>query len=104
MAMTKAVKEAIWLHGLLEELGIVQKNFSVYSDSQSAIHLAKNPVYHAFTKHIDVRHHFVQEIFNEGMILLKKVGTADNSADMMTKVVTAIKFNHCLDLINIMKI
>jgi len=104
MAVTEAVKEAIWLQGLLDELGIGQKKINVYSDSQSAIHLAKNPVYHVRTKHIDVRHHFVREIISEGRILLQKIGTAENPADMLTKVVTAIKFNHCLDLINIVRV
>ncbi|KAI4332243.1 hypothetical protein L6164_017167 [Bauhinia variegata] len=47
MAITEAVKEAIWLQGLLEDLGVSQKHIVVYCDSQSAIHLAKNQVYHA---------------------------------------------------------
>ncbi|KAI4331921.1 hypothetical protein L6164_016867 [Bauhinia variegata] len=55
MAITEAVKEAIWLQGLLEDLGVSQKHIVVYCDSQSAIHLAKNQVYHDRTKHIDVR-------------------------------------------------
>ena len=104
MAVTEAVKEAIWLQGLLEDLGIGQKHIPVYCDSMSAIHLAKNQVYHGRTKHIDVRYHFVREIFEEGEILLQKIKTEDNPADMLTKVVTTIKFKHCLDLINIMHI
>ncbi|GMP46000.1 hypothetical protein CsSME_00014322 [Camellia sinensis var. sinensis] len=85
MAVTKAFKEAIWLHGLIEDLGIVQKHVEVFCDSQSAICLAKNQVHHARTKHIDVRFHFIREIVNEGDILLQKIGTADNPADMLTK-------------------
>ncbi|KAE8684184.1 Flotillin-like protein 1 [Hibiscus syriacus] len=42
MAVTEAVKEAIWLQGLLGELGMEQKHIKVHCDSQSAIHLAKN--------------------------------------------------------------
>ena len=38
MAITKAVKEAIWLHGLLKDLGVGQKQLELYSDSQSAIY------------------------------------------------------------------
>nr|GEX22596.1 protein kinase-like domain-containing protein [Tanacetum cinerariifolium] len=53
MAMAEAVKEAIWLQGLLDELGIKQKFVTMYSNSHSAIHLVKNQVYHARTKHID---------------------------------------------------
>ncbi|GMI79054.1 hypothetical protein HRI_001574700 [Hibiscus trionum] len=104
MAVAEAVKEAIWLNGLLEDLGVVQSHISLYCDSQSAIHLAKNQVYHSRTKHIDVRYHFVREIFEEGKILLQKIATAENPADMLTKVVTSIKFNHCLNLINILQV
>ena len=101
MAVTEAFKEAIWLHGLVEDLGIVQKQVEVFCDSQSAICLAKNQVYHGRTKHIDVRFHFIREIVDEGNILLQKIRTADNPVDMLTKMVTGIKFQHCLDLINI---
>ena len=104
MAITEAVKEAIWLQGLLDDLGIGQKQVTVFCDSQSTIHLAKNQVYHARTKHIDVRYHFVREIIEEGGVLVQKIKTDDNPAVMLTKVVTTIKFNHCLDLINIAKV
>ena len=104
MAITEAVKEAIWLQGLLDDLGVGQKQVTVFCDSQSAIHLAKNQVYHARTKHIDVRYHFVREFIEEGGVLVQKIKTDDNPADMLTKVVTTIKFNHCLDLINIAKV
>ena len=70
MAITEAVKEAIWLQGLLDDLGVGQKQVTVFYDSQSAIHLAKNQVYHAQTKHIDVRYHFVREIIEEGGVLV----------------------------------
>ena len=76
----------------------------MFCDSQSAIHLAKNQVYHARTKHIDVRYHFVWEIIEEGGVLVLKIKTDDNPANMLTKVMTTIKFNHCLDLINIIKV
>ena len=104
MAVTEAVKETIWLQGMAKTLGLVQEHINVHCDSQSTIHLAKNQVYHARTKHIDVRFHFVREIIEEGKICLQKIKTADNPADMMTKVVTTIKFNHCLNLINILRI
>ncbi|PWA94422.1 Retrovirus-related Pol polyprotein from transposon TNT 1-94 [Artemisia annua] len=66
MAMTEAVKEGICLQELLGELGIKQKFITMHSDSQSVIHLTKNQVYHARTKHIDVRYHFIQEILEVG--------------------------------------
>ncbi|KAH9733925.1 retrovirus-related pol polyprotein from transposon TNT 1-94-like protein [Citrus sinensis] len=42
MAATEAVKEAIWLKGLLGDLGVIQENIAVFCDNQSAIFLANN--------------------------------------------------------------
>ena len=57
----------------------------ILCDSQSAIALAKNPVFHARTKHIDVRHHFVRECLAEKRIDLVKIHTTANTADALTK-------------------
>jgi hypothetical protein len=58
----QAAKEALWLTGLVKELGIQQSGVSLHCDSQSTIYLAKNQVYHARTKHIDVRIHKIREL------------------------------------------
>ncbi|KAM2897932.1 hypothetical protein COP2_007520 [Malus domestica] len=104
MAMAEAIKEAIWTLGLIADLGVEQRKMDVHCDSQSAIYLAKYQVHHARTKHIDVRYHFVREIIAEGEILVKKITSADNPADMLTKVVGASKFKHCLDLVHVRKV
>lgn len=60
MVVSHACKETILLKGFLGELGKVQDKLIVLCDSQSAIHLAKNPVYHTRTKHIETKYHFVR--------------------------------------------
>ncbi|KAH9679291.1 retrovirus-related pol polyprotein from transposon TNT 1-94-like protein [Citrus sinensis] len=85
MAATKAVKEAIWLKGLLGDLGVIQENITVFCDNQSAIFLAKNQTYHTRTKHIDVKYHYVRDIIESGVVLLRKIDTKDNPSDMLTK-------------------
>jgi len=102
MAMTEAMKEAIWLQGLLDDLGIEQDLLKINCDSMSAIYLAKNQVYHARTKYIDVRFHFVREILDEIDNELQKVHKKENPADMLTKVVSGVKFTHCKELLNIL--
>ena len=62
--MTVVMKEAIWLQGLLDDLGIDHDLLKINCDSMSTIYLAKNQVYHARTKHIDVRFHFAREILD----------------------------------------
>ena len=73
----------------------------VYSDSQSALHLCKNPMYHERTKHVDVKYHFVRDQVTSGIVKVQKVSTEDNPADMGTKIVTAAKFKHCLNLLHV---
>jgi len=48
-------------------------------DNMSAIYLVKNQIYHARTKHIDVRFHFIQEILDESDIELQKIHTKEKS-------------------------
>jgi hypothetical protein len=103
MAAVEVAKEALWLTGLVKELGIQQGGVSLHCDSQSAIYLAKNQVYHARTKHIDVRFHKIRELVATAELLLEKIHTSENVANMLTKPVTADKFKHCLDLTNVSK-
>lgn len=104
MAMTEAFKEAIWLQGLLDDLGVVRNQLDVHCDSMSVIHLAKNQVHHARTKHINVCYRFIRDILAENQILLVKIDTKENPTDMLTKVVPSVKFKHCLDLINVLDV
>ena len=101
LATAEATKEALWLTRLVKELGIQQVGVPLYCDSQSAIYLAKNQMYHARTKHIDVRFHKIRELVAIGELLLKKIHTSENAADMLTKPIIADKFKHCLDLTNV---
>ena len=87
VATTEASKEMIWLQCFLEELGQVQKDSPLYTNSQSAIHLAKNSALHLSTKHIQLGYHFIQSILEDGQLQLKKIPTSENPADIFTKPV-----------------
>ncbi|MCO5553254.1 hypothetical protein L7F22_006775 [Adiantum nelumboides] len=57
---TVAACEVAWLRKLLMDLRLqVDREVVIYSDNLSSIQLAKNPVFHAWTKHIEVHYHFV---------------------------------------------
>ena len=72
MAMTEAMKEAIWLQKLFDDLEIDHDLLKINCDSMSAIYLTKNQVYYVKTKHIDVRFHFVRDILEEGDISYRR--------------------------------
>ena len=57
-------------------------------------------MFHERTKHIDVRYHFVHEVIACGDIVVTKLRTHDNPADMMTMTLLVTKFEHCLDLVD----
>ena len=99
MAITEATKESIWLRELVGELHSCQGATIVYCDSQSAIHLTKDSMHHERTKHIDVRYHFVRDIVAQGKIIVHKISTEDNPANMLTKTLPTAKFKKCLDTI-----
>lgn len=82
------------------KLGIQLGGVQLHRGSQRAIYLEKNQVYHAKIKHIDVRFHKIRELVSSGELLLEKVHTSKNAANMLTKLDT-IKFNDFLNLFNV---
>jgi len=95
MSATQACKEAIWIQRLMEELGHKQQKIIIYCDSESALHIARNPTFHSRTKHIGVQYHFVREVVEVGNVDMQKIHTKDNLADVMTKPINTNKFEWC---------
>ncbi|CAL1410164.1 unnamed protein product [Linum trigynum] len=93
IAATDAACEAVWLKRLISDL---QQNENgptiIHCDNMSAIAMTKNPVFHARSKHIELHHHFIQDLVNEGLIVMEFINTDDQPADIMTKAVTREKF------------
>lgn len=95
IAAAEAAKEAIWLRNLLSELNIPQISLgptTLMIDNNAAMKLTKNPEFHARTKHIELRHHFLREQVLEGNINVVRVDTKDNLADIFTKPLARAAF------------
>nr|GEW02443.1 retrovirus-related Pol polyprotein from transposon TNT 1-94 [Tanacetum cinerariifolium] len=101
MALTEAVKEVIWLRGLLKELGVKLNTMAVNCDNQDTIHLSRNHVFHERTKHINVRYHFIREVLEAKTAKALNVGTEHNVADALKKVVPGRKLQYCLELLSV---
>ena len=96
VAACEATREAIWEIHFLEQLGY--KNLEtpiVYMDSQSAMQLISNPVFHDKTKHIQGKMHFIREVAQDGLVTFAKVHTSLNLADILTKGVNGQKTTLC---------
>ena len=76
----------MWLRQLLEELGFEQgEATNIFEDNHGCERLSKNPTVHNRTKHIDIRHHYVRERTEDGEVILRRIPSEDNPADLMTK-------------------
>ena len=87
----EAGKEMLLMKRFLQELDLKQRDYIVHCDSQSAIDLSKNTMYHARTKHINVIYHWIGKAIKEKLFQIRKIHTNENTANMMTKVITKEK-------------
>ena len=81
----EATREAIWIQQLLKELKQIFSTIPIQIDNQSCIALAKNPEYHARSKHIDIQHHFIREQVKKKNVELFYCSTKEMIADIFTK-------------------
>ena len=100
MALSLAVKELLWIYMLLKTMDInIEKPCVVYEDNRSTIKISENATALRRTKHIDIRHHFLREHIDNGLIKLVPVATADQLADVMTKILGRELFTKFRDII-----
>lgn len=93
VAASMATQECIWLKRLIQEmLSALDHPIPIHCDSESAIKLAGNPVFHARTKYIETHYHFVREMVLTRDIQLQKIRTDDQIADIFTKALGKAKF------------
>nr|KYP66838.1 Retrovirus-related Pol polyprotein from transposon TNT 1-94 [Cajanus cajan] len=93
IAACSAACQALWLSSLLSELKVsVDSGVELLVDSKSAIDLAKNPVSHGRSKHIDTKYHFLRDQVSKGRIKLKHCRTEVQLADIMTKSLKIERF------------
>ena len=111
VALTAATQEAKFLRQLLADIqgrainGVKLYDHnqdaivSLYADNTGAIALAKNPVHHQRSKHIDIKYHFIRLAVEEGIVDLQYIPSNENIADQFTKPLSWVKLND-LSMIN----
>jgi hypothetical protein len=87
ITLTTVACEILYLKALIDEQyePLVNTPIPVYCDNQAAIALASNDKFHARTKHIDIRYHFVRDLVKNGTLEISYCPTDENIADAFTK-------------------
>ena len=84
--VANAVSECTWIWQLLGELHCaVPKATVAYCDNISSVYMARNPVHHRRTKHIELDIHFVREKVAVGELRVLQIPSAKQFADVFTK-------------------
>ena len=96
MAISEATKELVHLRNVFVELNLFSK-ILLYNDNRSAHLLAENNVFHARSKHIDIRYHFIRDVLKKEIFELKYLKTDEMIADIMTKPLPYKKHKFCMD-------
>ena len=94
VAAASCCSQVIWIKYQLEDYGINLETVPIRCDNTSAIEISKNPVFHSCTKHIHIRHHFMRDNVELGLISMGHVRTEDQIADIFTKALDRRPFEH----------
>ncbi|GJR82674.1 hypothetical protein Tco_0153459 [Tanacetum coccineum] len=85
VAAANCCGQVLWIQNQMLDYGFNFMNTKIYIDNESTICIVKNLVFHSKTKHIAIRHHFIRDAYEKKLILVLKIHTDDNVADLLTK-------------------
>ncbi|KAH9726030.1 retrovirus-related pol polyprotein from transposon RE1 [Citrus sinensis] len=102
-SLAAASAEISWLQSLFSELKLqCTEKPAIWCDNLSATELARNPVFHSRTKHIEIDIHYVRDKVLAGELNINYVPSEEQVADIMTKPLSFIKFNYLRAKLNVL--
>ena len=92
-ALAQGICEGIWIKRVLSELGQMSSfPILMMCENQAAISIAKNPVHHDRTKHVEIDRHFITEKVTNETVKLNYIPTKQQTADILTKALPRPNF------------
>jgi hypothetical protein len=92
VAAASCCAQLLWLRQQLSDYDLTFNSIPIMCDNTSAINISKNPVQHARTKHIEIRHHFLRDNVEKKLVEMKYIGTSNQIADIFTKALNREPF------------
>ena len=75
----------------------------ILCDNQSCIKMTENPLFHDRSKHIEIRYFYIRDMMQKGAIKLQYVSTDEQVADVLTKPLSRVKFEHFQDNLGVVR-
>ncbi|CAL2238905.1 unnamed protein product [Prunus armeniaca] len=102
VSATEATSQAKWLRFVLEDFGEEQiEGTQIMCDNTSAIAMAKNPVFHQKSRHINRKFHFIREAIQAKEIELVYCRTDEQIADILTKALPKDRLAYLRELLGV---
>nr|GEZ81034.1 retrotransposon protein, putative, unclassified [Tanacetum cinerariifolium] len=96
IAMSGCCAQILWMRSQLTDYGFDFNKIPLYCDNRSAIAMCCNNVQHSRSKYIDIRHHFIREQVERGVVELYFVSTDYQLANIFTKALPRQRFEFIL--------
>ena len=98
IAANEAAKTATWLRQLLKEFQEKQDEATIiYEDNAGTIAMSNTTAFSRRTRHIDVRYHYLNDKVQAGQVILKKIDSKQNLADVFTKPLYWVNFQRLVE-------
>nr|GEY76288.1 copia protein [Tanacetum cinerariifolium] len=101
IAMSGCCAQILWMRSQLTDYGFDFNKIPLYCDNRNAIALCCNNVQHSRSKQIDIRHHFIQERVEKGVVELYFVTTDYLLANIFTNALPRERFEFLLSRLGI---
>ncbi|CAM8947603.1 unnamed protein product [Rhodiola kirilowii] len=85
IAAAACCAQILWLRNQLSDFNLHFDQVPIFCDNTSAISIAKNPVQHGKSKHIEIKHHFLRDCVEKELVTINFCRNEDQVADIFTK-------------------
>lgn len=100
-SMCSTACELRWIQYLLEDFKIPARlPIQLHCDNEAALAIARNPVFHEHTKHIEIDIHIVRDMVAKGFLDVMSISSKLQPADLFTKSLPACKMKPALTKLN----
>jgi hypothetical protein len=102
IALHDSLHELVFLCQLLAGLGFGPTSSTpILCDNDAAHRLAEDHVSHPNVKHIRVKFHYIRDLVEDSTASLTRVRSQDNTADILTKPLARMDFQHLQNYLGI---